>query len=1120
MKAFLFIAFLFTGTVKSSMKAAGEDIAFGSFGDDDIKVSHVTTGSAELVESVESAPVEPQRPAPAPAFVQAVFAPIRGDHLNRLKKAEQVQQNRFRQVNSIPGRLNLRLGRDHFMGSIMDYSLEALFECFKYLELPSNLKECSDTKISTLNSLFELSYTTHQGLAGLQNSFLHPTCFDAMKYLGDSLQSYQIDWLIENAPGALFDNFELLTSLKNYSFLTSQVYEKYLEKFKTLGVVDFLAIPAFIKTGPVDLIMTFLTTVFEPSRHWNILLENRGLADLIKDQGIAENPLYYPFFVGIGSIEYLLDASDITKKIRRNGLTRLALASLIAYVQESNNSIQHLMTEIAEAWADLHKNSHLTDTPNVNEEFNERIQLPLKHLIFAKSQREDLNKLIKEFEEAKIPADPSSIVKLCPNWLKSLKILVQTPFNGMMRLSFASRFSPYLMATIHPDDQGNLVKLPRIITPENREMRGIYMQADPAHIFNPLIWSSLWRNIFYNNGEDWRQDPEIIQNQNRPDWQIEEYLKSKYETIYRDSKFGVIDLIDAWTNLSQALPEIYSRGPRLLRFIASISVPVPPPSQGFKLTLKQSIERKVFAEKVLAVMVDDIRLIDKQSVEIIKFNLNDSEEVVKVMDELSLKVSNSGNFISIKRLEIICKRLNFILNNQTLPVTPMKRFEILRIFETSFALLGSTLNQDQIKELGESDEINKFLTRHGRAFTRSQVDGLLKSDWGRSFLRSNKPMLTGLIDYSYFKPGDFEDLEVAIDEIRLNLATAPASSKLLNLVKRGFSNVDDPLFLVYSLGSNLWTDINNFKSLSLWELLNPIVLAYDLTMTDDCAFIYHMTGLKPKLHGRVVLEMALVFITKWLIAQDWYALVYHMAISKGTESLGPVITSRLVKIYPKYLTEGEFFGRRDLSEWLQVAEQGRTIEGKDDSKDDLIYALAGLSVAVDTAPLTPYREMINQSTSSVADLLAMPFSSPSHSPSLLLFVKSLIMKYFKSDDKSVWLNRLEILSQFSPETGGLRNDPGCSSLIRTRLSTLPTFDALIYKWALEFEGVCVESIFRNVQKEDLEIDPKARVAVLKKLEQMELKTVTVTVKESNNNDNNNSNSNSKKNNKKKNKNKK
>lgn len=1065
------------GTVKSSVDESNIDIKFGSFGiEDSLEVTTDANIPATVIESVESAPVK----VAAPTFVPATYAPIRVDTLNKLKKIEQEQQTRFRQVNAIPGRLNLRLGKDHFMGSLLKYSLEALYECLSYVELPSEIKERPDIKTKFLKRMFDFDNCSGQSLEGIKNSFLHPICVDAMKYMGDSIQNYQIDWLIQHVPNALFDNFELISTLTDYSFFTLAVFENCVHNFKTLSIVDFLSIPAFVKTGPVDLLMGFLTTVFEPSRHWKILLEHRGLDDLVYDKSVAENPINYPFLVGIASLEYLLDSSDIIAKIRRNGLTKLALASLIAYVQDSNDAIQNLMTEIATTWAELHKNSHLNASLDVSKEFNERIQNTWNSLMTAKNHRENLNNLIKDFEDGEIPAHPT-IIKLYPDWLKSLKLLVQTPFNAFMRTTFSTRCAPFLMTPIHPIDEENLVKLPRLT---RNDMCGIYLQADPNLIYSPFIWNSLWRNIFSQNGEDWRNDPKI---KDLNDKEIEEYLKTKFEFIYRDKNYNSIHLLEAWTKLSIILPDIYSRGPRLFRFIASISVPAPP--EGIEIPRDQAVLRKVFAKKVAAATDGEVRLVDKVSIDIIKFNLSDSEEVVNIMEKLSQIVPNgpSGFNLSIKSLETLCANFNMMMNVNTFPAQPSVVFHFLKRVESGFATLGLTLSENQIKEIGENKEINTFLARHGRALLRTQVVGLLKSDWGRMFLKSNKPMLTSLIDYSAFKPGDFEDLGVNVDEIRINLATAPTSVKLLNLNKKGFANVDEPLALVYSLGYSVWTDTNNFKNLALWELLNPIVLAYDLDMTADCALIYHMTGLKHKLHGKVLLELALVFITKWLIAQDWYAFVYHMAISKGSEYFGPAMIRRLTEIYPKYLAEGELPGRKNLVEWLNVAEYGRTIEGKD-SKDELMSALAGLSVGVDAAPLTPFREIVNQSSSTVAELLAEPFYSTSHSPNLLRYVQSVVMKHFKPNDKLVWLNRLDILSEFSVATGGMEHYPGSSAVIRTRLQTLPTFDALIYKWSLEFEGVCVESLFRDTNRSDLEIDPKAPGAVPKRTEKIEIET--------------------------------
>ena len=1040
-------------------------LSFGSFEKEEVEEIQIVTGVASGSESV----VDNTSPV-MNTFVTASVATVRGDRLNELKKAEQLNRNHFMQVNAIPGRLNMRLGRDHFLGSLMDYSLEALYTCLRFLELPAEVKNNRNTKAEVLKTLFELDFTRHQGLGVLKNSFLHPLCFDAMKYLGDSLQPHQIVWLIENVPEALFENYQLLTSLNDYSFISLKVYEMHLMKYKTSMAIDYLTIPAFIKTAQIDVLMMFLSSFFEPSRHWNILIENKNLDELLNVKIVMENPRNYPFLVGVLPLEFTVNGSGIVANIRSNGLTSLLLGSLLSYVQETNDIIQGHMTEIAETWADLHKNSHLEPQVNnadINEKFNERVGGALNNLLYLRDQREDINELIKEFEADKIPAH-SAIVKLCPDWLKSLKILVQTPFNLMMRGSFSARCSLDFMTEIDSEDVRNVVKLPRLSRVNTPEQSGFLVSANPMQVFNPLIWSSLWRSVFFEDGEEWRQDPEIANFSKKED--IERYLKSKYAAIYRDSDVGINDLIGAWTMLSKILPETYSKGPRLIRFISSISVLAPP--KGFELPKEKLTERTEFIKFVVEALKKDVRLVDKFAIEMIKFSLNDSEEVSLAVDKIlaNSDVSESagpqGYKMSIEELEELCKKVNSKLSSSTCALPPQLFFCFLKLLETSFATLGQVLSEQQIKAIGRSEEINKFLARHGRALTKSQVKGLLESEIGRQFLKSNQPMLRSLLDYSDFKPRDFEEFGISIDLIRLNSASATTSVKLLSLAKKGFSSVDDPLALVYSLGFSMWTDTSLFKSFALWELFNPIILAYDPVMTADGAFFYHITGIKHKLHGKVLLDLALVFVTKWLIAQDWYVFVYHVAISKGVEVFGVNMIKRLEEVYPKYLNEGELAGRKDLAEWLKTVDEGRC--GKSDS-GDITFELNYLSVAIDIVPLTPFREIANQNRSTVSELLAKPFSCSKHSPSLLENVKSLIKNRFKPVDQTIWTARLEILSQFSVETGKLMNEPGSAASTRHRLKTLSKFDAVIYKWALELEGVCVESIFRDATFDNLQL---------------------------------------------------
>ena len=471
------------------------------------ETSNVETGKVSSVAVLVITPtlVPEASIASSPARASPSTVSISGDRLAELKKMESILLNRANGLSTIPFSLNLRLVRDYSVGSVKDYSLEALYYCSKYLELPSAEKESPEIKKAYLKSLFDTASTFQPGSKNLSTSLLHPICTDAMKFLADALEPNQINYLLKNSPSVIFESFEVLTGLNDYSFLTMTVYENEIPKSNVRRAIDYLCIPAFVKTAPVDTLMTQLSLFFEPSKHLAILMENRSIDDILSKKEVLENPRYYPFLSWLVESEHLsfkhiADPKFIIAKVRSNGLTQMILSSLIAYIQDNNDHLHVNMMSIAWTWADLHKNLHATQQHDpesiakLNEEFNSRSQEALSNLLYFREKRENVNDLIRALEAGEISAHPS-MVKVCPDWLKSLKLLAQTPFHLMMRSSFASRCNLAYQIPIHPEDEQNIVKLPRLAC-VGAGPDVIFDQAQTEFFTSPFVWSSLWRNVF------------------------------------------------------------------------------------------------------------------------------------------------------------------------------------------------------------------------------------------------------------------------------------------------------------------------------------------------------------------------------------------------------------------------------------------------------------------------------------------------------------------------------------------------------------------------------------------------------------------------------------------------
>jgi hypothetical protein len=227
------------------------------------------------------------------------------------------------------------------------------------------------------------------------------------------------------------------------------------------------------------------------------------------------------------------------------------------------------------------------------------------------------------------------------------------------------------------------------------------------------------------------------------------------------------------------------------------------------------------------------------------------------------------------------------------------------------------------------------------------------------------------------------------------------------------------------------------------------------------------------------LQLGPNFWVKWFIAQDWYALMHQVAIRKGASKFGQSYIDNLVMIYSKYIKNGEVPARSIISKILETMKEAQPSSAKE---NDLIATLGSLHRCFSGVPFTAFRVAINMNSCGSR-------SSPLFSQELISlesnyeFVRDFIKKKFtKSADIEIWLSRLEILNNFVPNLEGNSYFYANESrdLTRKRFESLPKFDALIYKWALELEGVNVESIFRDESNFDglLEIDIENRIGII------------------------------------------
>jgi hypothetical protein len=229
------------------------DIIFGSFGieNDESKVSQDTITTASETDSDAVATASDLIDEALKCYkVSIVREEAPKDRFEELERFEMLQRSRFNMVDDSPASFRNRISNDHPVWPLTDYSLPILEICTEVLDWP---RESLDLEIQ---EMFLKKIFAVRG-RGVAMSLVHPICSDALKILAGGLNASQASWLVKNAPTALLDNVVLLKNLPDYSFMTPQVFEL-VKSSHCSGALDFLTIPNFVRTAPVDLSDEFI----------------------------------------------------------------------------------------------------------------------------------------------------------------------------------------------------------------------------------------------------------------------------------------------------------------------------------------------------------------------------------------------------------------------------------------------------------------------------------------------------------------------------------------------------------------------------------------------------------------------------------------------------------------------------------------------------------------------------------------------------------------------------------------------------------------------------------------------------------------------------------------------
>ena len=735
---------------------------------------------------------------------------------------------------------------NHFQLGYQVFSIPALDMCLEYQTFPDRFAAI-EKKREFLGKLFDLGIRNGKS-AELISALKHTLCKDTLKDLGSALSLIQLKWLNKFAYEVLFENIELLASLNDYSWITLDRFNEFMQT-QSSYILNWMRIKAFIATANEDVLTEAMFYHFHPSMKDQVLALR---PDFLTLERLEKDIRLYPVAVLANLLEMdYIGSKLICTDLNKNGLTRYNLAAILLYVQMTDFICLNELNQIGFAWCKAHEGfsteveESLETTKARHAAFSEAIQPHLNILLGINENRQAL------WEEVqKISACEEAIAKFKPEWKESLHLILRNPANMFLRLALSNWSNLALHLPIHPDDYDLEIPLPRCIF--TGPQPPIFIQAT-----SPFLINSVLRNVFFLDGESWREDALREGVDLTSQSAVSEFLRNKMNFFYSHSTEPPLhsEILQIHFKFRLICRGIVATGPLAVRFYAENLSFSPDAKENEKLS---SIYEHVLSNIIIRSFTEaDLDLFDR----FFKGNQNLVDLVEGIRNDLQAEVEDypfHGEGIIMHYLQANCSivrkvdaELNELWKVFTGPDAQchVKQLNLMRGVQVVSNLmlgLGPKLTPPILLELWSKSETFRVLSAHQNILSRSQFKSLFDLEIGKTFLTLNQLFVVKMKDFSFLSEELLLSSKVELRDLEASLTSLPLSARKSLFFCSDQKAFQYPARVAIVLGADFWHLPEIRSHQQAWEMIDLIAIHAD-AFRNEYDFLSLIMEIVPKL---------------------------------------------------------------------------------------------------------------------------------------------------------------------------------------------------------------------------------------------------------------------------------
>jgi hypothetical protein len=560
-------------------------------------------------------------------------------------------------------------------------------------------------------------------------------------------------------------NLQRFLSQTDYSFMKVEDLET-IVNLKSHFL--FQNSPEFLATASADVITA---TIGSDAIK---LLSSQSLNALSKNPAVSAFPKLFPWILRGGASSAASHASvfELVKILRAEGLTVVNLASTLAYILHSEETIKEILNGVVSCFSCSETASPVMIKP---------VELDMKAIRIITLQRSLLSKALQDVQE-KALENNSSVTLL--NTLTMLRLLATIPLNDVMRMSYLKRGIGYY------DKTTNML---RNCSPD-LEVGGEF-----------LAFCVAWRFVFdSDNVSNPLKVDTVVGPGNAGEVKLLSLLNEKVvvTSIYNGdssqvSQWDTKKILDQlWIPLAQVIKSSgelfadYLEGILSARFLVHQMFGFGLSNINYRVGMGLYLARRTelieyFDCQLLSKFVGYVQGLDNTGYlnEEVRIELRHFVNSVENFVSVSLKLWESRSLVTVGDLKMFKESLEDVANSFLVAYmtcygfdsSSLDNYEVLfkarRNLSNMLACLGPNLDERDIELFNSSQYLKNALDYDSSILTKAQQQSLLASTAGREFLCTGGDILTGLHHFENVDAAMAHELSLPLSTIGAGLAT-------------------------------------------------------------------------------------------------------------------------------------------------------------------------------------------------------------------------------------------------------------------------------------------------------------------------------------------------------------